>query len=962
MKSLLLLFLLLPFLAFPQCPVITQQPRSQADCDGNSIRMIVLSNGTSFQWEKKRPQDPNFTNISGATQAHYQIMPTGNTAHPSGTQYRIKVGIGSCYVYSEPASIQLRKINSIVNPSICERGSGILESIQTEGATRYQWMRSINGGPFLDLADDLVIQGTQQNQLRITQATANLDGQKFKIRIDFSVSPNNDNEGSTQNLNQTPTCPRTSSEITLQIKTSPTPRHAASSYTGCINQAIAVNSTGCSPYTTQWYDAQGNPAGTGARLLVTLPDELPRNYYATCINAGCESLPSSGTQAQAFPKPQAPQNAGTLAEICVGLPLTFKASGGSNNIWYVNGTSTSPVSTATNYTVLASGSGQITRFVSQSIRGCESDRTAISVNVLSGNNCNPTDNGNNPPPPDNPPPIVPPSDPEPPSKLLPSATLAYQVIQHCESARYAIQVRGCPNTPIWKINEALTHQGDNYETLAPDNLAIHIECPESISVPLDFQLAGLSPPEIHLLTNYHDFVCEADKTYLSIQIPPGATLLAWEFNGHSFSEQVTLHETLAAGNYQALVQRNSCIYRSEFLTIEVHHRPEPPLLSTSKNNICEGDSSTIEINSPHRFYLWNGRQGDARLFFFETQPGTYPFYAQVSDDGVCWSHASKILHLRIFPTPVTPRILVAKNGGFCKGDSVQLRLDQSGIGYQWSTKETQAYVYSHLPGSYQVRWQDSTGCWSQPSNSFQTYYYPEEPQPHIRVSNRQFCLGEIVTLYASPAFEYHWSNQQHNDSVVLRNSEVITLKTRNQYGCWSPSSLALEVIAQENPWMPKLIRSGMYFIRAMNQDEVTHYEWKWDRKALADTASQIKMKQSGIFQVRAKRTYRIQNAHEIHCFSAYQQASFGIPTDDPGVQVYPNPNKGERIQVEIQENLNNVQVDLYSLQGNRIKHWQLSDTMHIQILSLADIQSGSYIMVMYTSTWAKQKRIFIVSD
>jgi len=31
----------------------------------------------------------------------------------------------------------------------------------------------------------------------------------------------------------------------------------------------------------------------------------------------------------------------------------------------------------------------------------------------------------------------------------------------------------------------------------------------------------------------------------------------------------------------------------------------------------------------------------------------------------------------------------------------------------------------------------------------------------------------------------------------------------------------LEVIAQENPWMPKLIRSGMYFIRAFNQDFVT---------------------------------------------------------------------------------------------------------------------------------------------
>jgi hypothetical protein len=84
--------------------------------------------------------------------------------------------------------------------------------------------------------------------------------------------------------------------------------------------------------------------------------------------------------------------------------------------------------------------------------------------------------------------------------------------------------------------------------------------------------------------------------------------------------------------------------------------------------------------------------------------------------------------------------------------------------------------------------------------------------------------------------------------------------------------------------------------------------------------------------------------------------------DDPGIQVYPNPNKGEHIQVEIQENLNNVRVELFTLQGKLVKQWQLSDTLQIQILTLADIQSGTYIMTMYTSTWARQKRIFIVSD
>jgi hypothetical protein len=79
-------------------------------------------------------------------------------------------------------------------------------------------------------------------------------------------------------------------------------------------------------------------------------------------------------------------NAGTPSSICPGNSLIFKASGGTNNIWYLNENATSSLSTATSLTVVSTGNSgteaqKITRWVSQKINECESPRAAIEVMV-----------------------------------------------------------------------------------------------------------------------------------------------------------------------------------------------------------------------------------------------------------------------------------------------------------------------------------------------------------------------------------------------------------------------------------------------------------------------------------------------------------------------------------------------------------------------------------------------------
>jgi hypothetical protein len=66
--------------------------------------------------------------------------------------------------------------------------------------------------------------------------------------------------------------------------------------------------------------------------------------------------------------------------------------------------------------------------------------------------------------------------------------------------------------------------------------------------------------------------------------------------------------------------------------------------------------------------------------------------------------------------------------------------------------------------------------------------------------------------------------------------------------------------------------------------------------------------------------------------------------------------------VEIQDDLTDVQVVLYSLQGKLLKQWQMVDTQAVHLLNLQQIPTGSYVIQFYARQWSREKRIFIVSD
>jgi hypothetical protein len=60
--------------------------------------------------------------------------------------------------------------------------------------------------------------------------------------------------------------------------------------------------------------------------------------------------------------------------------------------------------------------------------------------------------------------------------------------------------------------------------------------------------------------------------------------------------------------------------------------------------------------------------------------------------------------------------------------------------------------------------------------------------------------------------------------------------------------------------------------------------------------------------------------------------------------------------------LSDILAELYSLQGKKVKAWNLKNTLSINQLELSDLISGVYILTLAAKNYVRQQRIFIVSD
>ncbi|MFN3852626.1 MAG: immunoglobulin domain-containing protein, partial [Spirosomataceae bacterium] len=418
---------------------IVSHPTDQNNCKGLTTNFEVPNNANyTYQWQRKRPTDADFisvnntmTGISGSTTSRLGLTSVG-TQNPHLSQYRVIISSNGCSVISNAATLTVNEYTStLASQTQCQNGTvSFTVPPSTTTPVSYQWQsRAATGDPWLPVNNvSGKISGATSSSLTINNLTAS-DALFYRCDVIFNrtigtcseptddarltvtvinpptVSPANVSicngasttltatgctgtlawssgqttssitVSPTANTNYTATCTQSgctsnvSNTAAVEVKNKPEPPTISGDNTICTGQSATLTATGCAG------DITWNTGATTTQITVTPTSNA--SYSATCRVNGCESDASTTWNLTVNAKPNSPINT-TTTPVCEGNTLMFSATG-SNLLWYEASTGGVGTTTTPSFTIVNSYS----RWVSQTINNCESDRLQINASITS---------------------------------------------------------------------------------------------------------------------------------------------------------------------------------------------------------------------------------------------------------------------------------------------------------------------------------------------------------------------------------------------------------------------------------------------------------------------------------------------------------------------------------------------------------------------------------------------------
>jgi gliding motility-associated-like protein len=166
--------------------------------------------------------------------------------------------------------------------------------------------------------------------------------------------------------------------ITLNLTANPIPPAplVVSPVAYCQDEtAVALTATGTN---LLWYDAASGGVGNVTAPIPFTGISGSQIYYVSQRVAGCES-PRNNITVITKPKPLPPVVPTTSLVICQGAPVVTLTAQGQNILWYDQPTGGVAI---TNAPVINTNNGHtVSWYVTQTVDGCESERTEINVSV-----------------------------------------------------------------------------------------------------------------------------------------------------------------------------------------------------------------------------------------------------------------------------------------------------------------------------------------------------------------------------------------------------------------------------------------------------------------------------------------------------------------------------------------------------------------------------------------------------
>ncbi len=432
----------------------------------------------------------------------------------------------------------------------------------------------------------------------------------------------------------------------------------------------------------------------------------------------------------------------------------------------------------------------------------------------------------------------------------------------------------------------------------------------------------------------------------------------WFENGNMIPGATNSSLVITAPGYYSLAATDGfgCSFRSDSLVIQLDSLAAPLIYISGNPIICPGGSVTLRTDSNGSYsYQWQvdgvDIPGADAYFYNAAADGDYTVY--VSDS--CGVATSQIQTVWISPLPV--QLVTSSSNISCDGSPVAITAaNASGVPvvYQWYENgnmvsgATDSFLIVAIPGSYSLAATDGLGCtFNSPP---QAIVFDSIAVPELYASgSSSFCEDESVTLWTDTNFlySYQWLRDGSNISGADEYSYLVTgggnysVVVALASGC-SDTSLAEKVNVYPKPDVPFITQKD----DTLFSSPAETYQWYFNETLIAGAASQSFLPmEDGSYTVEITDATGCANISEAFAFS-------GTGADDAGrdfaVGVYPNPVAGSDFLVRCAAQF--FEIRIFNTAGALMIKHEAEVSTHELIINCSGMPRGVYFVKVRTAT------------
>ncbi|SOE21245.1 hypothetical protein SAMN06298216_1716 [Spirosomataceae bacterium TFI 002] len=317
--------------------------------------------------------------------------------------------------------------------------------------------------------------------------------------------------------------------------------------------------------------------------------------------------------------------------------------------------------------------------------------------------------------------------------------------------------------------------------------------------PLPVQITAIGMPDLA--------ICEGDLTPIALEADGCNGTLLWSTNETTNTISVS---PITTTTYTATCS-NACGDTPSSITISVEAIPATPVIVSSENALCLGETATLTVPGCTGTVLWEKDGTFQNINPFEVSPQATSIYNAkcTSATGKCTSLVGS-LEITVVD-PVIPVIVASKNL-ICEGETLELTATACTNAITWYendlplTETSSTLLASPLvDATYKVICISSDCTIPQESIATAIQVRPPPAQPNIVLSPASICVGESALLTTSSCTgTILWSTGESTNTITVNPSTTTTYSVSCTTECQSASSSA-EIVVEAIPVEPNLV-------------------------------------------------------------------------------------------------------------------------------------------------------------